>query len=209
MRLWRKCWQIPGIYGQPKGIEVSPDQVKTVMETPSPRSKKELQRLTGKLVALGRFIACFMMNCDLLLGNRKTRASGWTDSYGATALALRSAAQKLRPYFQAHPVVVLTDQPSQHSAQAGPNGRMLQWAIELSEYGIEFQPRRTSGASHPTGFPASNNEAEYEAILSGLDLALALSVSRLRVYNDSQLVVRHVQKEYEAKMRVWHDIWLK
>ncbi|KAL6334073.1 hypothetical protein AAG906_001834 [Vitis piasezkii] len=30
------------------------------------------------------------------------------------------------------------------------------------------------------GFFASNNEAEYEAILSGLDLALALSVSRLR-----------------------------
>ena len=49
------------------------------------------------------------------------------------------------------------------------------------------------------GFPASNNEAEYEAILSGLDLALALSVSKLRVYSDSQLVVRHVRKEYEAK----------
>ena len=49
------------------------------------------------------------------------------------------------------------------------------------------------------GFPASNNEAEYEAILSGLDLVLALSISKLRVYSDSQLVVRHVQKEYEAK----------
>ena len=32
-----------------------------------------------------------------------------------------------------------------------------------------------------------------------MDLALALSVSRLRVYSDSQLVVRHVQKKYEAK----------
>ena len=49
------------------------------------------------------------------------------------------------------------------------------------------------------GFHASNNEAEYEVILSGLDLALALSVSKLQVYSDSQLVVRHVQKEYEAK----------
>ena len=37
------------------------------------------------------------------------------------------------------------------------------------------------------------------AILAGLNLALALSVSRLRVYSDSQLVVKHVQKEYEAK----------
>ncbi|RVX06104.1 Transposon Ty3-I Gag-Pol polyprotein [Vitis vinifera] len=33
-----------------RGIEVSPDQVKAVMETPPPRNKKELQRLTGKLV---------------------------------------------------------------------------------------------------------------------------------------------------------------
>ena len=45
----------------------------------------------------------------------------------------------------------------------------------------------------------SNNEAEYEAILSELVLALALSVSKLRVYSDSQLVVRHVQEEYEAR----------
>ena len=42
-----------------RGIEVSLDQIKAVMETPPPRSKKELQRLTGKLVALGHFIARF------------------------------------------------------------------------------------------------------------------------------------------------------
>ena len=49
------------------------------------------------------------------------------------------------------------------------------------------------------GFPTSNNEAGYEVILSGLDLALTLSISKLRIYNDSQLVVRHVQEEYGAK----------
>ena len=48
-------------------------------------------------------------------------------------------------------------------------------------------------------FHASNNKAKYEAILSRLDLVLALSVSKLRIYNDSQLVVGHVRKEYEAK----------
>ena len=42
-----------------RGIEVSSDQVKAVMETPPPKSKKELQRLTDKLVALGHFIARF------------------------------------------------------------------------------------------------------------------------------------------------------
>ena len=40
-----------------KGIEVSPYQIKTVMETPAPSNKKELQLLIGKLVALGHFIA--------------------------------------------------------------------------------------------------------------------------------------------------------
>ena len=49
------------------------------------------------------------------------------------------------------------------------------------------------------GFPASNNEAKYEAILSGLNLALALLASKLEICSDSQLVVGHIQREYEAK----------
>ncbi|RVW17464.1 hypothetical protein CK203_085503 [Vitis vinifera] len=124
-----------------------------------------------------------------------------------TALALRSAAQKLRPYFQAHPVIVLTDQPLRNILHKPDlTGRMLQWAIEFSEFGIEFQPRLSMkgqvlelGSYYSPngehleqairlGFSASNNEAKYEAILSGLDLALALSVSKLQIYNDSQLV---------------------
>ena len=57
-------------------------------------------------------------------------------------LALRSATQKLRPYIQAHPMVVLTDQPLRNILHKPDlTGRMLQWAIELSEYGIEYQPR--------------------------------------------------------------------
>ena len=42
-----------------RGVEVNPDQIKAVMNTPTPKSKKELQRLTDKLVVLGRFIARF------------------------------------------------------------------------------------------------------------------------------------------------------
>ena len=44
-----------------RGIEVSPDQVKAVIDPPPPsKNKKELQRFTGKLVTLGRFIARFI-----------------------------------------------------------------------------------------------------------------------------------------------------
>ncbi|RVW95941.1 hypothetical protein CK203_027601 [Vitis vinifera] len=116
-------------------------------------------------------------------------------------LSLRNATQKLRPYFQAHPIVMLTNQPLR-SILHKPNllGRMLKWAIELSEGGWWTlhvdEASWTSGfwigllLQSPTGeqleqairlgFPTSNNEAEYEAILSGLNLALALSASKAR-----------------------------
>ena len=59
-----------------------------------------------------------------------------------TTLALRNVAQKLRPYFQAHQIVVLTNQLLK-SILHKPDllRRMLKWAIELSEYRIEYQPR--------------------------------------------------------------------
>ena len=58
------------------------------------------------------------------------------------ALALRTASQKLRPYFQAHPVVVLTDLPLRGTIHKPDlSGRMARWAMELSEYGIQYKPR--------------------------------------------------------------------
>ena len=57
-------------------------------------------------------------------------------------LALRVATKKLCPYFQAHPIVVLTNL-SLLSTIHKPDlfGRMVHWAVELSEYGIQYKPR--------------------------------------------------------------------
>jgi ribonuclease HI len=43
-------------------------------------------------------------------------------------------------------------------------------------------------------FPASNNMAEYEALLCGLKIAIELGVKRLDVRGDSQLVIDQVMK---------------
>ena len=58
------------------------------------------------------------------------------------ALALMTAARKLKPYFQAHVIVVLTDQPLR-KAMSSPEaaGRMALWAIELSEFDVQYRPR--------------------------------------------------------------------
>ena len=42
-----------------RGIKVNLAQVKTILKIPALSNKKELQRLTSRLVALGRFIAHF------------------------------------------------------------------------------------------------------------------------------------------------------
>ena len=49
------------------------------------------------------------------------------------------------------------------------------------------------------GFHATNNEAEYKAVIVGLNLAHSLEVDQLEIYSDSQLVVRQIEDTYEAK----------
>src|SRR5206468_1479678 len=48
-------------------------------------------------------------------------------------------------------------------------------------------------------FAVTNNKAEYEALLAGLKLALKARVASVRVFSDSQLIVNHVNGDYEAK----------
>ena len=49
------------------------------------------------------------------------------------------------------------------------------------------------------GFQASNNEAEYEAIIAGLNLVHSMEADQLEVSSDSQLVVKYIEDSYEAK----------
>ena len=51
------------------------------------------------------------------------------------------------------------------------------------------------------GFTASNNEAEYEVVIAGLNLAHSLEIDQLEVYSDSKLVVRQIEDTYEAKSK--------
>ena len=48
-------------------------------------------------------------------------------------------------------------------------------------------------------FPMTNNEAEYEALVVGLDLARAVGAENMVVYCDSQVVTSQVNGDYEYK----------
>jgi ribonuclease HI len=47
-------------------------------------------------------------------------------------------------------------------------------------------------------FPASNNAAEYEALIHGLNIAISLGIKRLMVYGDSLVVISQINKEWDC-----------
>ena len=58
---------------------------------------------------------------------------------------------------------------------------------DVLKYGVQHQ------------FPTTNNEVEYEAILTGLRVAKALGVRNLKPNSDSKLVTGQMNNGYEAK----------
>jgi ribonuclease HI len=60
-----------------------------------------------------------------------------------------------------------------------PGGEQLRYALQLS-------------------FPASNNAAEYEALIHGLNIVISLDIKRLMVYGDSLAVISQINKEWDC-----------
>ncbi|GAU50258.1 hypothetical protein TSUD_409040 [Trifolium subterraneum] len=70
-------------------------------------------------------------------------------------LAVIMAARKLRYYFLAHSIVIRTDQPvKQLLARPYMVGRMLKWSLELAEFDISFESRKTLKAQVLADFVA-------------------------------------------------------
>ncbi|KAK0578094.1 hypothetical protein LWI29_004999 [Acer saccharum] len=176
------------------------------------------------------------------------------------ALALITSVRKLRPYFQAHKIEAYTSCPLKLILQKPEvSGRLTKWAIELSEFDVEYLPRTAikgqavadfvaeftepnmevvrmmveqtkkkfrwqlyvdgssnthgSGAgvvvSTPEGdsvecalhfdFKATNNQAEYEALIARLRVCTVLGADEVEIFNDSQVVVNQVLDEYQAR----------
>ncbi|GKV41376.1 hypothetical protein SLEP1_g48919 [Rubroshorea leprosula] len=269
-----------------KGIEVNPEKIRAIAEMEPPKLVKDIQRLTGRVAALHRFISSspplltkaidgeilylYLGISDEAISSvlvreeaRQQKPIYYISSvlHGAklrypiaekAALAVVTSARKLRPYFQSHPIIVLTDQPLRQILQKPEcSGRLIKWAVELGEFEITFQQRsairaqaladfivectpcpststpepndwtlyvdgasssKGSGAGAPLigpegyrsehalkfNFDATNNMAEYEALLLGLQLALELKICAIQVYSDSQLVVNQINSICEV-----------
>ena len=96
-------------------------------------------------------------------------------------LALVTTSRKLRPYFQAHTIEVPTEYPmKQILHKPETSGRLIKWAIELSEFDIGYKPRTTIKGKILAYFITEFNPAEpTEATQLTPDLPIwRLSVDR-------------------------------
>ncbi|XP_074351888.1 uncharacterized protein LOC141691041 [Apium graveolens] len=74
------------------------------------------------------------------------------------------------------------------------NGDGAGAGIEL----ISPEAHKIRRATH-LAFHATNNDAEYEALINGLKLALEMKVENLSVFSDSMIVVYQINGGYQAK----------
>lgn len=179
------------------------------------------------------------------------------------ALTLLHLSRRLRRYFEAHPIKVITDHPiKQVLNRAESSGRLAKYTMELVAYNITYVPRNavkgqvladfinevpigtvypdpkrrgkeicnisqsgewilyTDEASSKKGsgaglvlispekeeytyalrlnFEATNNGAEYEALLAGLRIAREMHIEALDVRVDSNLVASQINGEFTA-----------
>ena len=87
--------------------------------------------------------------------------------------ALVTAARKLKPYFQAHTIIVLIDKPLRR-AMSNPKtaSRLVLWAIELSEFDIQYRPRIAIKGQVVTNFIVEFTNGEDKGADEGLQWSI-------------------------------------
>jgi len=77
------------------------------------------------------------------------------------------------------------------------------WALKARlslEWGcIRFTAQPYSSHAFSLTEPCSNNVAEYNTLLIGLQLAQQMGVQYLETYGDSKLIVNQIKREYEVR----------
>nr|GEV34120.1 reverse transcriptase domain-containing protein [Tanacetum cinerariifolium] len=165
-----------------QGIKANPSKIKAVTELEQPRALKDIQSLNRKLAALSRFLSKGVerslpfFKIHIYFVSRVLQGAELNyPVLEKLILALVHAARRLRRYFQAHTIMVLT-------------GLMLiDPAGKEYTYALRFE------------FETTNNEAEYEALLAGLRIAQEMEITKVAIFIDSQLVVNQIKGTYAAK----------
>ncbi|XP_042962726.1 uncharacterized protein LOC122297003 [Carya illinoinensis] len=90
-----------------------------------------------------------------------------TQRLAGRVAALEVAARKLRPYFQAHVVKVLTEAPLvKILRKLDCTGRLIGWSIKLSEFDIEYEPMKAIKGQAMADFLVEFSDFPQEEVIT-------------------------------------------
>nr|GEZ76171.1 reverse transcriptase domain-containing protein [Tanacetum cinerariifolium] len=205
----------------PEGIKPCPDKTTAVLQLPSPQTIKEVQSLNGKLASLNRFPS---KSAEKSLPLFQTLKKCIKKSDFRWTTEAEQAFQQLKQHLSALPLLAAPKPQEElimylsatHGAiSAVPPRTSIKGQI-LADFLNEIPSNASqdgSGArlilTNPDGveftyalrfqFAASNNEAEYEALIAGLRIATQMGVNNIQANVDSKLVANQVLGTYVAK----------
>ncbi|GKE13521.1 reverse transcriptase domain-containing protein [Tanacetum coccineum] len=139
-----------------EGIQANPKKNKALTDMQSPRTLKEMQSLSEKLVPLNCFLERSVDRSLPFFNIQKNITKENKDEYNRTlneaeknyapmeklTLSLLHMTRRLRRYFKAHPIKVITDQPiKQIFIKTEALGKLAKYVVELGAYNITYEPR--------------------------------------------------------------------
>ena len=82
--------QFLGFMVTQRGIEANPAQLKAILDSSAPNSRKRVQQLTGRLAALGLFISRFTNRLKSFFATLKgANRAGWNDECDRAFIAIK------------------------------------------------------------------------------------------------------------------------
>ncbi|XP_058215842.1 uncharacterized protein LOC131326938 [Rhododendron vialii] len=177
-----------------KGIEVDKDKAKTMIEAQPPTNKQELQQFLGQLKSQKDFKwekehqkAFEFLKQSLYVPQKAVKGQALADFIANHPNMLMEKDEFEIHMIEMKPWKLSFDgSKTDRGVGAGvvftsPKGEFLQFSFQLDESRI-----------------LTNNQAEYEALIIGLEIAKELNIRYLNVTGDSQLVIRQITGEYKC-----------
>ncbi|GKA79546.1 reverse transcriptase domain-containing protein [Tanacetum coccineum] len=181
-----------------KGIKVCPDKADAILSLPSPKCLKDVQKLNGKLASLNRFLAKSAEKSLPFFKTLKkcTKKSDfhWTEEAEFAFKEMKQLIAKL-------PMLIAPKEKEELIIYLAAVKEAVNFIVERPEEDPPDTPIEIEEELPEPWmlFEATNNEAEYEALIAGLRIAEQMGVKNLQANVDSLLVANHVNGTYEAK----------
>ncbi|XP_065631187.1 uncharacterized protein LOC136068233 [Quercus suber] len=201
-----------------KGIEINPDQIKSINSLQPSRNTKEVQKLTVMTTALNRFISqsadrALLWSVDYMgkIAKWATILEAFDIKYMPRTFVKEQVLVDLVVEFAESPLEEETETQSMDGklvdtiSQQSP----LSWEVYVDgtanqksfEVGLVLvSPKRiTIKKSLRLRFSATNNEAKYEALLMGMTMVRTMGRKAIKIFSDSRLVINQVKGEFEVR----------